>query len=427
MRFISKRRSFPSQSAGSPIIVSKRRKLLELFSPAQMQAVMRRERARCDRQKGVFSIVLLRLVDVTDARSLNRLAKHVLRLVRETDEIGFIDSETLGVVLPDTDAMGASLFTHRTIRAVRHEKHKPSCVIYTYPDPALSNDQDNNASPGNSDRTTGGALSGGSNSGVGGRAADALVDHAPRNGHPRQLHSDVGSGVDEAVTHSSQYDQPLNDSGSLDVPVLGMHTMFAQHVPIWKRFIDLTVAGGGLLVASPILIAIALAIKMFDPGPIFFKQLRTGLGGRPFKIFKFRTMIVNAEKFRDQLKQASEQDGPAFKMKKDPRVTRVGAFLRKTSLDELPQLINVLKGDMTLVGPRPLPIKEAAECTGWYSRRHDVTPGLTCIWQVEGRSRVKFEEWMRMDMSYVRSRSPFNDIMIMLKTVPAVLLRRGAQ
>ena len=410
MRFTNKPKQQTRFITPSPIAISKRRKLLELFTPAQMQAVMRRERARCDRQSGVFSIVLLRLVDIEDKRQLNRLAKHVLRLVRETDELGFVDSETLGVVLPDTDAVGASLFTHRAIRSVRHEKHKPSCVIYTYPEPS----DDPTDSHG-----------GGAGSAVRDNPQPAPVDDvANARGSCESVEQ---NGVDDAVTHASRFESPLNDGGSLDVPVLPMHTMFAQHVPWWKRLIDITVAGSGLIVASPIMVLIALSIKIFDPGPIFFKQLRTGLGGRAFKMFKFRTMVVNAESLQAQLRQSSEQDGPAFKLKSDPRVTKSGSFLRKTSLDELPQLINVLRGDMTLVGPRPLPIKEAAQCKGWHARRHDVTPGLTCIWQVEGRSRVKFEEWMRMDMSYARSRTPIGDFLILLKTIPAVLLRRGAQ
>ncbi|MFT3788551.1 MAG: sugar transferase [Tepidisphaeraceae bacterium] len=205
-----------------------------------------------------------------------------------------------------------------------------------------------------------------------------------------------------------------------------MSELLAEPLPIWKRAVDITVASMAILAASPLLITAAVAIKLFDPGPIVFTQLRTGLGGRPFKIFKLRTMRVDAEKLKDQLRAVSEQDGPAFKMKHDPRVTTVGRLLRKTSIDELPQLFNVLLGDMTLVGPRPLPIKEADGCESWQYRRHDVTPGLTCIWQVEGRSRVKFDEWMRMDMRYARRRRLWSDLALVFKTIPAVLLRRGA-
>ncbi len=150
---------------------------------------------------------------------------------------------------------------------------------------------------------------------------------------------------------------------------------------------------------------IAAAIKFTSPGPVFFRQSRSGRGGRPFFMYKFRSMVVDAEESKSELLTLNEQDGPAFKLTSDPRVTRLGQFLRDTSLDELPQLINVFKGDMSLVGPRPLPCEETAGCLDWQRRRLDVTPGLTCIWQVRGRSRVTFNEWVRMDLQYVRRQS----------------------
>jgi lipopolysaccharide/colanic/teichoic acid biosynthesis glycosyltransferase len=151
------------------------------------------------------------------------------------------------------------------------------------------------------------------------------------------------------------------------------------------------------------------------------------LGGRSFTIYKIRTMVPDAEAQKLKLRGHNEQDGPAFKIKDDPRVTRIGKFLRKTSIDELPQLWNVLRGDMTLVGPRPLPVTESNACEGWQRRRLDVTPGLTCIWQVKGRSRVSFAEWVRMDVAYIRRRTIWHDVSILAQTVPAVLLRRGAR
>jgi lipopolysaccharide/colanic/teichoic acid biosynthesis glycosyltransferase len=173
--------------------------------------------------------------------------------------------------------------------------------------------------------------------------------------------------------------------------------------------------------------AAAATIKLTSKGPVLFAQKRAGLGGKPFKIYKFRTMVVDAEALKAKLKAQNEQDGPAFKIKDDPRVTKVGKFLRKTSIDELPQLWNVLIGDMTLVGPRPLPVNESDACEGWQRRRLDVTPGLTCIWQVKGRSRVSFAEWVRMDVAYIRRRTFWHDVTILAQTIPAVLLRRGAR
>jgi lipopolysaccharide/colanic/teichoic acid biosynthesis glycosyltransferase len=206
-----------------------------------------------------------------------------------------------------------------------------------------------------------------------------------------------------------------------------VETLLVRPLPWWKRAIDVFGASVGLILASPLMILSALAIKVTSRGPIIFKQRRAGLGGQPFWIYKFRTMTVDAESRKASLREISEQDGPAFKLSHDPRVTRVGRFLRETSLDELPQLWNVLKGDMSLVGPRPLPMDESAGCDQWQRTRLDVTPGLTCIWQVKGRSRVTFDEWMRMDVNYIRRRNFLHDFKILTQTIPAVLLRRGAR
>jgi len=212
-----------------------------------------------------------------------------------------------------------------------------------------------------------------------------------------------------------------------DAPVHELESLMVRPMPRWKRMLDIAGAGCAILMFSPLMILTAMLIKLTDPGPILFKQRRSGRGGKPFLIYKFRTMCVDAEKKKAALRAVSEQDGPAFKLTHDPRVTKVGAFLRKTSLDELPQLFNVLKGDMSLVGPRPLPIDEQEAVDLWHRRRLDVMPGLTCIWQVKGRSQVTFEEWMRMDISYIRKQKLSHDLSILAQTVPAVLLRKGAK
>ena len=185
--------------------------------------------------------------------------------------------------------------------------------------------------------------------------------------------------------------------------------------------------GAALLIFSPILAIIAIAIKITSPGPVIFTQKRAGLGGRAFDIYKFRSMCTDAEARKKELMAMNEQDGPAFKIKADPRVTRIGKFIRSTSLDELPQLWNVIRGEMSLVGPRPLPMDEAGAAEQWQHRRLEVTPGLTCIWQIKGRSRVTFDEWVRMDIGYIRRRTILHDLAIIFQTIPAVLLRRGAR
>lgn len=202
--------------------------------------------------------------------------------------------------------------------------------------------------------------------------------------------------------------------------------LLAQPLPVWKRVVDVVGASAGLLALSPLLCATAAAIKLTSKGPVLFTQLRAGLGGRPFKIYKFRTMCVDAEEKKDELRKFSEQDGPAFKMKHDPRITPIGRYLRKACLDELPQLWNVLLGDMSLVGPRPLPVGEAEGCLEWERRRLFITPGLTCIWQVDGKSRVPFKEWMRMDIRYMNARTFGHDFRLLFRTAAAVVLHRAS-
>jgi lipopolysaccharide/colanic/teichoic acid biosynthesis glycosyltransferase len=208
--------------------------------------------------------------------------------------------------------------------------------------------------------------------------------------------------------------------------VLALEALLLKPMPLTKRLIDVTGALVGLTLLSPLLLLIAALIKLTSPGPVLFTQWRSGRGGRRFRILKFRTMVADAENRKAQLRELNEQDGPAFKIKKDPRITWVGRILRTTSLDELPQLWNVLVGHMSLVGPRPLPCEETDNCKQWQRRRLDVTPGLTCIWQVRGRSSVSFYDWVRMDVEYIRRQSTWQDLKLLLLTVPAVLLHKGA-
>lgn len=201
--------------------------------------------------------------------------------------------------------------------------------------------------------------------------------------------------------------------------------LYIKKLPLWKRLLDVFGASAALLLLSPLLLATAVAVKLTSRGPIFFTQLRSGLGGSPFTLYKFRTMCIDAEAQKAALMADNEQDGPAFKIKNDPRITPLGRFLRKSCIDELPQLINVLKGDMTLVGPRPLPCDEADRCQAWEKRRLTVTPGLTCTWQA-GARRVTFAEWMRMDLRYISKRSLANDCRLLWKTFLKVILNRAS-
>lgn len=182
----------------------------------------------------------------------------------------------------------------------------------------------------------------------------------------------------------------------------------------------------GLLFSLPVTLVAAVAIKLEDGGPVFFRQVRSGRNGKPFTMYKFRTMVPNAEALKEKLQTENEMSGPVFKIRNDPRITRVGAFLRKTSVDELPQFINILKGEMSLVGPRPPLPQEVAQYDRWQRRKLAVKPGLTCLWQVNGRNQIDFEDWMKLDLDYIDHWSLWLDTKILLKTVPAVFKGNGA-
>jgi exopolysaccharide biosynthesis polyprenyl glycosylphosphotransferase len=194
-----------------------------------------------------------------------------------------------------------------------------------------------------------------------------------------------------------------------------------------KRAFDVAAAGIGLVLLSPLLLVVAIAVKCTSRGPIIFRQQRFGLNKRMFYIYKFRSMVVDAEFRQKHLEHLNEAEGSVFKIREDPRVTAVGRLIRKTSIDELPQLFNVLRGDMSLVGPRPLPIRDVSRFSdAWLMRRFSVRPGLTCIWQISGRSNTSFDKWMQQDLDYIDRWSLGLDLTILVRTVPAVLRGSGA-
>lgn len=333
-----------------------------LCSPRDMKRMLQREQARTDRTGDPFSLVVFSIRHPRrDAATLRRLVRIIRRRIRLTDEAGWFDAGSIGVVLPSTPAQGAWTLADDVCLALPADMPLPTCQVYVYRTPPAANGDGERATP--------------------------------------------------------QGDIERN-------PVIAMEALFVQPIPTWKRTLDIVGALTGLILLSPVLVLAALAVKLTSPGPIFFAQRRSGLGGRPFFCYKFRTMVTDAEQQKARLMAMNEQDGPAFKIRNDPRITRVGRWLRKSSIDELPQLWNVLCGDMSLVGPRPLPCNEAEACGGWLRRRIDVTPGLTCIWQVYGRSRVSFADWVRMDLRYMRSQTLWHDLKLIVQTIPAMLLRR---
>ena len=293
--------------------------------------------------------------------------------VGESDIAGWFAPGVIGIILPDTAPAGAWRLAEDLHRRFDERKVRVQFQVYAYP-----------------------SLDGGESSPL----ADA--DSLPADSLPAEP---------ATPAFAERSVQPLD-------------ALFVQKLPLARRD-RRGRAAGGLLLASPVMLVAAAAVKLTSRGPIFFAQQRDGLGGRSFRIYKFRTMVVGADDAKAALRHRSEQDGPAFKLKNDPRVTPIGRLLRRTCIDELPQLWNVLRGDMSLVGPRPMCSKEARHCAVWQRRRLEVTPGLTCIWQVHGGTKVTFGEWMRMDLRYARTRSLWKDLWLMVLTVPSVIRRDG--
>ena len=220
----------------------------------------------------------------------------------------------------------------------------------------------------------------------------------------------------------------VDQVGDVAVSMVQTGSMYGQTALGVKTVLDFLVAACLLLLLSPLMLAVAVLIKWQSPGPVLFVQQRIGLNKRRFMIYKFRTMREDAVQLQKGLEQLNELDGPAFKMKNDPRITALGKRLRITSIDELPQLFNVLKGDMSLVGPRPLPVRDFEGFEhDIHRRRFSVKPGITCLWQISGRSNISFDKWMELDMNYIDHWSIWLDLKILLKTIPAVLSKSGAE
>jgi len=211
-------------------------------------------------------------------------------------------------------------------------------------------------------------------------------------------------------------------------PLITHSTGWVEAWPVFaKRILDFTISSILITFLFPVLLVVAIIIKLTSPGPVLFVQERLGLNKRHFNVYKFRTMVVDAEKNMREIEHLNEVSGPVFKIKNDPRITPIGKFLRKTSIDELPQLLNVLIGDMSLVGPRPLPVRDYEGFNkDWQRRRFSVKPGITCLWQVLGRSSIPFEKWMELDLQYIDEWSLWLDCQILLRTIPAVLRGLGA-
>lgn len=225
---------------------------------------------------------------------------------------------------------------------------------------------------------------------------------------------------------SDRFEKEL-DEAVIDIDLENIQTNNSIFYIVSKRIIDIIGSLAGLIFLSPLFLIVAILIKLEDPkGKVFFSQERNGKYPATFKMYKFRSMVHNAEELLEKLKDQNEQTGPVFKMKDDPRITKVGKFIRKTSIDELPQLFNVLRGDMSLVGPRPPIPREVEQYTTYQMQRLGVKPGLTCLWQVGGRNSVDFDGWVELDIEYIQKRSLWLDIKLIIKTVFVLFGDRNA-
>lgn len=345
-----------------------------------------------DRNGECFGVVILRLENMGRVRKQTvALARTLHRRLRDTDEKGHLGIGRLGVMLPDTNSQGTEFVLNSLLELAASQGLAVAGEAFVYPD------QDDKPP-----RPRTGQLS-----------AAEFVSAA------EQVSSDLAFHESSAEL-ASQQPQPHQASTLQSLPL----SLILGKYPAWKRCLDITGAAVGLCISAPLIGMFAGLIRLSGPGPIFFTQARTGYLGETFNIYKLRTMVEGAEQQQHELGERNERDGPAFKMRNDPRVTRLGRLLRATGLDELPQLYNVLRGDMSLVGPRPLPVSEAEQCLPWQRQRQLVKPGLTCYWQLIKSRQVSFAQWMRLDMQYVRRLSFGLDVRLIVRTFASVLLGR---
>ena len=357
-----------------------------IHSPDSFRMILERERARAERTGHIFSLVIFCFNHGkgTDAVMLEQLGTVLVQKVRMSDEVGWYDEgKSIGALLPGTTANGAAQFIE-ILRKKIGEEVESSLVstVYTYP---------------NSLDTTDGCK-------------EAAEERDTRSKSMASLFATANS--------SPMTPSPGTTARPLEV-------LYARPFPLWKRAIDFFGALLFLILLSPLFLLIVLFIKVVSPGPVLYRQERIGYMRKPFTFWKFRTMHANNDpiEHRQYLSHLIENDAPMTKMddRNDNRIIPFGKFLRYACIDELPQLINVLRGEMSLVGPRPCLLYEAEKYLRWHARRFDTMPGMTGLWQVSGKNRMTFKEMIRLDIKYSRTMSPLLDIKILLLTGPAIL------
>lgn len=439
-----------------------------LLSPRQFDREIARERVRSTRRSIPFCVLTIELVSIVAMskatkgnpeaiseknkkgatpslvkKQSRKLVDLMHRNLRMTDEKGVLSSTRYGVLLVDTPEMGGRAVLDRMTLLLVDAGLDVQLSLQVY-DPEGFGDQEDEKV------TSEGRRRDDSDQGDWVRRPSGMMDVTTAVLEKPSVRVDVGGSVPvhvpgEATGSLKQTNRqfasmprkvvsgatisPADVSAETRVSIASEdsthHWPWASRVA--KRVVDVVGASVGLVLTGPFIVLAMTVIKWSDGGPALFCQTREGQYGRPFTIFKLRTMVVDAEKTQAALRASSHRDGPAFKISRDPRVTKVGHFLRATCLDELPQLINVLKGDMSLVGPRPLPWHESRACERWHRRRLDVRPGLTCIWQIDKSKAESFDDWMRMDLQYIDRLGFFRDLQLIARTVIVPVTGRGGE
>jgi lipopolysaccharide/colanic/teichoic acid biosynthesis glycosyltransferase len=342
-----------------------------LYNTDEFSAVLKRERTRVDRNGHMFSLVVF---DIGKKPQKTIILRNIIRLIvrrlRTSDEIGWIDEGRIGVLLIHTPMEGARIFAEAILDMVSSESSSLDYDIYIYPDKK------------------------------------------------------------QTIEKKKNHEDDEQNLRKYPNSILAMQPLLVRKMPAWKRTFDIIGSLSGLILLFPFFLLIALFIKMISPGPIFFKQKRIGYGGKPFTVWKFRSMKVNADNthhkqyLAELIKDNTNSENiskPMLKLDDDPQIIPFGNILRKSGIDELPQLINVLTGDMSLVGPRPPILYEVEEYLCWHNGRLDIVPGMTGLWQVSGKNQLSFKEMVRLDIQYSKKLSLFQDIKILIKTPFAIM------
>lgn len=377
--------------------LSTKNKSYGIHNSAEFKKRIAAQRNIANRGKYEFSL----LVYYTTTKGFTwdpHLFHEITKRVRSVDEVGWIDNQRIGLILPYTSSEGAKKVASLISDAIVDSAHPLEYFIYNHPSRTYFN-------------------------------SDKQQHQMDLDDLFSKELQDVSTNIDRIRDNKDNINtRKAITNNTTSLISNDFHILSGTTMPIWKRSMDVAGASICLILLSPILLFTAVAVKSSSRGSALFKQDRIGLGMRPFKMYKFRSMIVNHPSQSSIILSQSNNAGPFVlnKIASDPRITMVGRYIRKWSLDELPQLFNVLKGDMSLVGPRPLVREEAEACTSWHESRFAVKPGLTCIWQVNGRSGVKADERSRMDLRYILNFSLMQDLKLLLLTPLAVVRARGA-